>query len=113
MLKLGRAYETLKDEDKRRAYDLIYPQITKTRSTSSQQTRPKPGPVPSTTKSKEEQDEAKDVAALAAISKSRQERASRWANTHKFYDDAIFELNREVRQLQNAIRKLDSIGKAE
>ena len=113
MPKLGTAYETLKDESKRRAYDLIYPQITRTRSTPSQQATPKPAPAPSTANSKEEQDEAKDVAILAAVSKSKQERASRWANKRKIFDDAIFELNRDIRQLQSAIRDINSITKAE
>jgi hypothetical protein len=115
-MKLGRAYETLKDESKRRAYDLIYPQLKSTHQSAPPPPPPQPAPQnprPTPAASTSKQEDTNDAAKIAAIDKSKQERASRWAKTRKIYDDAIFELNRDIRKLQTAIRDIDSIGKAE
>ncbi|TVY38564.1 Chaperone protein DnaJ [Lachnellula subtilissima] len=53
---LSMGHDILKDESNRREYDRIYPQIAKTRPTTTQQTPRKPGtkpaPTPSTSQSK-------------------------------------------------------------
>jgi hypothetical protein len=115
-IKLGRAYETLKDERKRRAYDLIYPRLKSTHQSTPHPPPPQPAPrtpCPNPAASASEQVDTNNTARIAAIEKSKQERASRWAKTRKIYDDAIFELNRDIRKLQTAIRDIDSIGIAE
>jgi curved DNA-binding protein CbpA len=54
-MKLGTAYETLKDESKRRTYDRIYPQI----KSKPAQTKTTPQPAPQT-KPKQEEDVSRD-----------------------------------------------------
>jgi hypothetical protein len=114
-MKLGRAYETLKDESKRRAYDLIYPRLKSTHQSAPPPTPPHPAqtPRPTPAASTSKQEDTNDAAKIAAIDKSKQERASRWAKTRKIYDDEIFELNRDIRKIQTVILDIDSIDKAE
>ncbi|TVY18109.1 Chaperone protein DnaJ [Lachnellula arida] len=138
---LNNSYEILMDESKRREYDRTYPQIAKTRLRTTQPTprkpstkyfpvRPKtrpaatpqtppnppqePGPTLFTSEPKNEPpSEAKDLSALKAIFIRKQERASRFAKEQKECEDVIREINKRIRQLQNAIRELDIRRKAE
>jgi hypothetical protein len=103
-LKLGRAYETLKDERKREAYDLIYPNIT--RSHPSPQTTQTPRPPAASTPQSGALSEAVQI---AAIQKSKQERRSRWWVKKNSFDSTIFELQRVVWRLEQEIRNLNSI----
>lgn len=110
--KLGEAYETLKDQDKRRAYDLIYPRINKNSKRCPPSAAQMPRSTPSTASPKQD-DVGQETAQISAIHKTKQERAARWSKTRKVYDDAIFSLNRDIRKLQNAIQKITEIDKAE
>ena len=103
-MKLGRAYEILKDESKRRAYDLIYPSIA--RSGSSAQTAQTPRPPPASTPRSEALSEAAQVAALQKL---KQERGARWWTKRTAFDSSIFELQRDIRQLKQGIKNLDII----
>ena len=104
-MKLARAYETLKDESKRRAYDLIYPSIRRSRPTT-QTPRPPPASPP--------QPEAlSEAAQIAALEKSKQERGARWWTKKNAFDSSIFELQRGIRRLEQDIKILDSIVAAE
>jgi hypothetical protein len=47
------------------------------------------------------------------LDKANAERAARWATSRKVYDDKIFELRREVRKLQAAIREIEEKEKKE
>ncbi|KAF7507079.1 hypothetical protein GJ744_010892 [Endocarpon pusillum] len=105
---LGRAYETLKDESKRQAYDLIYPSIT--RSRPSPQPTQTPRPPPASTPPSEAPSEA---AQIAALQKSKQERGARWWTKKSAFDSSIFELQRDIRRLEQEIKNLDSIVAAE
>ena len=105
--KLGRAYETLKDESKRQAYDLIYPSLTRRRPSQTTQT---PRPPPASTPQPEALNEA---AQIAALQKSKQERGARWRIKKKTFDSSIFELQRGIRQLEQEIKNLVSIFDAE
>jgi hypothetical protein len=107
-LKLGRAYETLKDESRRRAYDLIYPSIT--RSRPSPQTTQTPRPPPASTPQSGALSEA---AQIASLQKSKQERGARWLTKKNAFDSLIFELQRDIRRLEQEIKNLDSIVAAE
>ncbi|KAF8850433.1 DnaJ-domain-containing protein [Acephala macrosclerotiorum] len=108
---LGAAYETLKDESKRRNYDLIYPQIKNTR-TPPRPTPQTPRPAPGATKSNQD-DTTEATASISAILRAKQERFASWSRTQKVYDDSIFELRREITRLQSVIRKFEDIEKAE
>ncbi|KLJ07618.1 hypothetical protein EMPG_10010 [Blastomyces silverae] len=104
---LGRAYETLKDESKRRAYDLIYPFIT--RSHPSPQTTQTPRPPASTPQS----EALSDAAQIATLQKSKQERGARWWTKKNAFSSSIFELQRKIRRLEQEIKNLESIVAAE
>ncbi|KAE8441365.1 hypothetical protein EG329_005468 [Mollisiaceae sp. DMI_Dod_QoI] len=108
---LGAAYETLKDESKRRNYDLIYPRIKITRNPPYQSSQ---APHSAPDANKPNQDDTKEAtASLSAILRAKQERLASWSRTQKVYDDAIFELRRDIRKLQSAIREFEDIEKAE
>ena len=107
-MKLGRAYNTLKDESKRRAYDFIYPSITRSRPSpqTTQTPRPPPASTPRT-------DALSEAAQIAALQKSKQERSARWWTKKNAFDSSIFELQRDIRRLEQEIKNLDSIVAAE
>lgn len=107
-LKLGRAYETLKDEGKRRAYDLIYPSITRSRP-SPQTTQTTHPPHASTPQS----GALSEAAQIAALEKSKQERGARWRTKKNAFESSTFELRRDIRRLEQEINNLDSIVVAE
>jgi curved DNA-binding protein CbpA len=97
-LKIGAAYETLKDESKRREYDRSQPKLRSKSATSPPKntqgytSSPKPA-------SSDYNDESRAAAALAAIQKSKYERASRWWKKQTEFDNDIGELKREGQQL--------------
>ncbi|KAH9224261.1 DnaJ domain-containing protein [Leptodontidium sp. 2 PMI_412] len=111
---LGRAYGSLKDEARRRSYDIIYPSIT---SNSSNKEKPPPKtqsltsnkPNPETSIPKSKQGDIGDSAAIAALRKVRDERDAKWRPTAKRYEDVIFEQQREVTRFKKDIEKLDDI----
>lgn len=107
-LKLGRAYETLKDESKRRAYDLIYPSLRRERPSPHSAHTSRPSPA--TTSQPKTLNEA---AQIAALQKLKQERSTRWQVQKSTYDLSIFELKRSIRQLEQEIKNLDDISDAE
>ncbi|EFR02051.1 hypothetical protein MGYG_05054 [Nannizzia gypsea CBS 118893] len=110
--KLVNAYETLKDKDKRRAYDLTYSRVKSTPKgypTSTGQT----SYSASSTANPRQDDIAEEAAKISAIHAAKAQRAAKWSKTQKAYEDAIFELQREIRKLQNAIKILEEVDKAE
>ena len=96
-MKLGQAYETLKDESKRQAYDLIYPSIRRS------------PPFPRST----QPGALSEAEQINALQKSKQERSTRWAIKKNYLDSSIFELRRNIRRLEQEIKNLDSIVAAE
>ncbi|OBT50919.1 hypothetical protein VE04_09376, partial [Pseudogymnoascus sp. 24MN13] len=102
---LGEAFETLKDENKRREYDLKYPTIRRS-GPSSQTTQTPPASTPRPGALSEDEQ-------IAALRKSKQERSARWQTEKNVFDSSIFELRREVRRLEQEIKNLDSIVAAE
>jgi len=105
--KLQRAYETLKSEGERKAYDSDYPSLKRKDSAASSYA---PGPPPATNHETDAQREAKEIAALE---KSKEERTARWRTKKTVLESSIFESQRSVRQLQQEIKNLDSIRAAE
>lgn len=92
----------MKDESKRRDYDLIYPSITRTRPSPQNTQTPRPPPN-STPRSEALSDEAQ----IAAIRKSKHERSERWWSKKNAFDTSIFELQRRIRRLEQEITNLD------
>jgi len=97
---LGRAYDTLKDADERRKYDLQYPFLI-----GKNKGQPKPNSTSAAS--------AGLAAQIDALHRSKQERAARWNTTNKTFDSSIFEIKREIRRLEQDIKNLDSIRAAE
>jgi hypothetical protein len=94
----------LKDESKRRAYDLIYPSITRSRPSPSTTC-----PPPSTPQS----GVLSEALQIAVLCKSKQDRGVRWWTKKNAFDSSIFELQREIRQFEQQIKLLNSIVAAE
>lgn len=107
-MKLGTAHDTLKDETKRQAYDLIYPSITKRRLSphTTQTPRARPASIPKT-------EALSETAQIAALQKSKQERSASWLVKKNAFDSSIFALQRDIRQLEKEIKAFDSILAAE
>jgi hypothetical protein len=106
--KLVRAYETLKDESERRKYDLIYPSL-KGKNGPSQYAQ-KAYTTPASSSQSETLSEA---AHIAKLQKSKQERAARWWTSNTIFESSIFEIRRVIRQLEQEIKRIDSIFAAE
>ncbi|OBT73775.1 hypothetical protein VF21_07993 [Pseudogymnoascus sp. 05NY08] len=102
---LGRAYETLKDETKRREYDLKYPTIRRS-GPSSQTAQTPPASTPRS-------GAFSDAVDIVSLQKLKQARSARWRTEKKVFDSSIFELQRDVRRLEQEIKNLDSIVAAE
>ncbi|KAL8663467.1 MAG: hypothetical protein Q9168_008095 [Polycauliona sp. 1 TL-2023] len=105
---LGRAYETLKDQGQRKAYDLVYPSLK--RNPSSPQSTQTPRPPTGRTPHPESVNEA---AQIVALQKSKQERAARWQSKQKASEASMVELQIGIRDLEQQIKILDFISKTE
>lgn len=97
----------MKDEDKRRQYDLIYPSIKRNRA-DSQSTRQKPPPA-----STPQTEAVREAAQLAALRKEKEERSARWKITRNALASPIFEMQRAIRRLEQDIKNLATIAAAE
>ncbi|KAK5626289.1 hypothetical protein RRF57_002004 [Xylaria bambusicola] len=101
MIVLGKAYETLKDETKRRDYDSIYPSIRQTQPGPQRAQTPPPPPA-STSQPKRSNEEAQ----IATILKSKQDRRAQWWPKKNIFESLIFEMHREIRRLEQEIKTL-------
>lgn len=138
-MKLGKAYETLRDGDKRQAYDLIYPSVPKVRAPPEVKQNPlakqnhqaKQNPqakqnTPAKQTSQTQYSEASspqaeqrphtrksealsETAQIAILQKSKQEREVEWQALKNSYDSSILELHKEIQWLQQEIKTLDNI----
>ncbi len=94
------------DECKRREYDRQYSD-KKSKSTTQPSNTSYSTPHTQPTTKNDEVDTSKERAGIAAILKAKAASAAQCSKTRKIYEDAIFELQREVRKLQVAIREID------
>jgi hypothetical protein len=108
ILKLGRAYETLNDTSKRREYDRKYPFIKRGGSCPQATSTPRP-PASSTSQS----EALSEAAQIAKLRKSKHEREARWSIKKNAFQSSIFELQRDVRKLEQDIEDFNSILRAE
>ena len=108
--KLGRAYETLKDESQRRDYDVIYPGLRRRWASQDTQTQTPNHPPPTSTPQAES---LSDAAQIAALQKAKQERRARWQTRKNAFESSIFEIQRDLRRLGQEIENLNGIAAAE
>ncbi|KAI1272753.1 DnaJ domain-containing protein [Xylaria sp. FL0933] len=104
---LGKAYETLKDEQKRLAYDLLYPSIRR-RHTTSSASRPSPTSDPPPPP-----EPPSETIQIAKLEKAKQDRRAQWLAGKKIFESSIFELQRDIRRIENEIKVLNDISAAE
>ena len=102
------AYETLKDEGRRREYDFIYPSIS--RSWASPQSTQTPRPPPA---SAPHSGALREAAQIAALRKTKEERGARWRVRRHAFESSIFELQRSIQRLEQDIKNLASIAAAD
>jgi hypothetical protein len=98
----------LKDESKRRTYDLSYPFIRQSRPAAQTTQTPRPPPT-----SSPQSGSLNEAAEIALLEKSKQDRRARWWTKKNAFDSSIFELQRDIRRLKQDIQNLDSIVTAE
>lgn len=95
----------MKDEIKRRAYDLIYPSIRRCHTTP-QTSCPPPTSDPRSGISSE-------ASQITKLEKSKQDRRAQWETKKKIFESSIFELQRDIRRFENEINALELIATAE
>lgn len=100
----------MKDEDKRRAYDFIYPSITRGHPSSPQAT-PQTSRAPHA--STPQAGPLSEAAQIAALRKAERERSARWLTRQKAFDALILDIQKDVRRLEQEIKNLESIVAAE
>jgi len=100
----------LNDEGKRRAYDLNYPSIkrSKAKPETAQTQTPRPPPT-----SAPRPEAYKEIAQIAALRKAKDDRNARWKITKNALEPPIFELQRTIRRLEQEIKNIASIEAAE
>jgi curved DNA-binding protein CbpA len=103
-LKLGRAYETLKDESTRRTYDIIYILIKQKRPATHDTKAPRSHPA---------SEALSEAAQIAALKKSKQERAMRRQIKKTTFELEVTKKQKTVQQLNKEIENLKSITAAE
>ncbi|TEY68080.1 hypothetical protein BOTCAL_0123g00090 [Botryotinia calthae] len=101
---LGKAYETLKDESKRRVYDIKYPSIKKSRTMPQSNSTPQYKPEPR--KSASASSKLTDAAQIAALQKAKQERAARWLTRKTAFESVISRLQKDIQSLKHSIELL-------
>lgn len=105
-MKVGQAYETLKNESKCRAYDLIHFSI-KPINASSEYTRT---PTPSHTSTPQNSEALNAAAQMAALQNAKREREVLWQTTKNSSESFIVKLQVDIRILEWDIKSLDKFA---
>jgi curved DNA-binding protein CbpA len=108
---LGLAYETLNDENKRRAYDQIYSSIRRSRTNPQRNPgtqTPRPSPAPAS-----QSDIRSDDDLLTALRKESEVRGAQWRVRRESLMQPIIALQRIIRVLEQEIRDLSDAAVAE
>ncbi|KAF5871254.1 putative curved dna-binding protein [Botrytis fragariae] len=101
---LAKAYETLKDESKRRIYDIKYPSIKKSGTMPQSSSTPQYKPEPQASASASSK--LTDAAQIAALQKAKQERAARWSTKKNAFESVISRLQKDIQSLKQSIELL-------
>ncbi|KAF2159540.1 hypothetical protein M409DRAFT_60752 [Zasmidium cellare ATCC 36951] len=98
---LQQAYDTLNDESRRSAYDLIYPSIGNTQA-------PRTPAVPNPQSGR-----LNEASQIIILQKSKQERNEVWQVKRKAFESSIRQMQSVMQSLVQDIKNLDSITAAE
>ncbi|KAI1114009.1 DnaJ domain-containing protein [Nemania sp. NC0429] len=109
---LGKAYETLKDESKRQAYDLLYPSIKRSHTAPPTSSRPPPTST-STPAAAPQPGPSSEALEIAKLEKAKQERRARWWTQKTAFESSISKLQGEIKSLEEAIKGLADAAAAE
>ncbi|KAI0140422.1 DnaJ domain-containing protein [Xylariaceae sp. FL1272] len=101
---LQRAYETLKDEAKRRAYDFLYPSIAQRTRAQPNESQPRPSRDPKPTS-----EVHSEAAQISEIEKGKQQRQWEWQIKKQPFESAIFKLQMVIRRVDREMQDLSSI----
>jgi len=109
--KLGRAYETLKDLDKRTSYDKRYHLIRQNHAAAAPKTPSTPHP--SSKPSPKWEAPPSERAQIFELQKRRQSRRAHWYTETSGLCSSIFKLQESICLLEHDIVKLENIAAAE
>ncbi|KAF7953181.1 hypothetical protein EAE96_006396 [Botrytis aclada] len=101
---LGKAYETLKDESKRRIYDIKYSSIKKNGTMPQSNSTPECKPEPRASASASSK--LTDASQIAALQKAKRERAARWSTKKTAFESVISQLQNDIHSLKQSIELL-------
>ena len=116
----------MRDADKRRAYDLIYPSITRSQSNTQNTQTPRSQaasnsqsntqhtqtPRPQTA-STSQSEAASELSRIHALRKEKEDRNARWKTRQHVFEASMFEMRRSIRRLEQEVQNLASIQAAE
>jgi hypothetical protein len=108
-IKLGKAYEVLSDEGRRREYNCMYPAILKARNHAQ---KPSTGttnyqkPATSTPKPNAEPQPLSEEAQLAKLQESKRDGAVRWAKKKEDFELSISKLKNKAKKVEREIADL-------
>jgi len=109
VIKLGQAYETIKDPIKRRNYDLIWAQLQVNSRKSYEVPESKSKPTENTTKEEREKTSTPAQDEDEKEKERRRQCLRQWESQKTVYEGYVFEASRKVRKLNAELKRLEEL----